>query len=118
MIQNSSTVLRMLLWILFGPENVNKVFKDSVSELRRFYFDVSFIIVILDFYEVKTICFNICQVSSLFAIKERNTALRKFYQSSLFCTFLIVCGDLLDFFPLLVTKSANCASNVCTFTNW
>jgi hypothetical protein len=79
-----------LLGRSFGGENLNKDFHRSatVSELRRFYVEVAFIIVILDL-KIQTIRFNIVsQQGSLFEIKEKiqkertNYALRSVFQSS------------------------------------
>jgi hypothetical protein len=51
--------LRRMLGGLFGPENVNKIFFRfaTVSELRRFCIDATFIIVIVDIYKMETIFF-------------------------------------------------------------
>jgi hypothetical protein len=78
-IQSSNTTLKELLGRSFGVESFHTF--TTVSELRRFYIDVAFIIVIVDFYNVETIRFNIMyQPSSLFAMKERNSTLHIIFQ--------------------------------------
>jgi hypothetical protein len=53
----------------------------TLSELRYFFYvGVAFIIVIDNFYTMKTIRSNIiCQLSSLFAMKERKSAIRRIF---------------------------------------
>jgi hypothetical protein len=74
-----------------------------VSELRRFNFGVAFIIVIVDFYKIETIRSNVlCQMSFLFAVEERNSALRNIFvisQYSFLSTFLIVWWGLIRLNP-------------------
>jgi hypothetical protein len=74
--------LRRLLGRSLAAENINQVFKNKPPFQRQVYVVVAFIIVIVDFYNVETIRFNIIyQMSSLFAMKGRHYALRSIFQS-------------------------------------
>jgi hypothetical protein len=53
--QSSSKVLKEVAGLSFAADGINKLFQiRHVSELRRFYFNVAFIIAIVDFYKVET----------------------------------------------------------------
>jgi hypothetical protein len=61
----------------FGAESVNKVFfsfRFAIISEFRFYVVVTFIIVVVDFYKIKSVLFSI-SVDFLFEMKERTRIL-------------------------------------------
>jgi hypothetical protein len=103
----------------------------TFSELRRFYADVAFIIVIVDFHKMETARFNItCQLISLFTITEKSKFCPLYHSlivtlEYFFCAFLLVrwgharlvtgtCPNLITALQLSVrpqTRSAEPPSN-------
>jgi len=97
----------------------------TLSEVRSFYVGVAFIVVIVDLYKVKTICFNmICHLFSLCIKEERHFAFVAFLKRHIgvatpFCVlhFRSCGGDLSDLLLLKLSDSANCSSAICTSLN-
>jgi hypothetical protein len=106
MIQSYSTIIMEVVGEVIWSENVNEVFAHSPPfPSYVFFIGVAFIIVTVDFYKVETIRFNIiCQLSSLFAIKERNSAL---------CSIFNHCFVVLLLVPFCVVGSGQTCYRYC-----
>jgi hypothetical protein len=100
--------LRRLLLKLSGAENKIIIFSRfaTVSELRSFNSDVTFVIVSAEFNKQGTVCFNIkCQLMSHFLMKRReksDSALCRIFRPHFKCffwsTFMLVWWELVRLF--------------------
>lgn len=80
MIKSANIMLKKVVRAIIWSRNCKKKIKfwESFRVIKFFFdFDFAFIVVNVDFYYIEIIRFKIiCQLNSLFTIKQRNSVLR------------------------------------------